>query len=368
MKLFEHGGDIRKLAEASGKSERDILDFSANINPFGPPDWLRTLINSQIGMLQHYPDPQCTELVKAIAERYQVARDEVIAGNGSTEILYLLTRVAGKSHALIPVPCYGDYLKAAAQAGMRVCTIPLADELPADLLTSDTVVFVGRPNNPTGGVRSAEMLRTLAAQHSSTLFVVDEAFGDFVDDFDSLTQRRPANLIVLLSLTKIFAIPGLRTGCAVGDPALMRRLLELQPPWSVNTLAQAVSVAALRDVEYVQRTRAYVTRQRENLFAGLSSLPGLTVYPGAANFLLARIDSSAMDAPSLAKSILAHGIAIRTCTTFQGLDARYFRVAVRTAEENTRLMEALCSVLEVPGRSASRQVSPAIVTSWTASQ
>ncbi len=346
MRKFEHGGNVRQLAQAAGIPEQKILDFSANINPLGPPEWLCPLINSQISALQHYPDPHCTALVESVAERYGVSRDEVIAGNGSTEILYLLTRAAKKSSALIPVPSYGDYAKAAAQAGMQIQTLPADQELPGDLLTAETLVFLGRPNNPTGTACAADQLRILAAAHPDTLFMVDEAFGDFVENFDSLTRSRPANVIVLLSLTKIFAVPGLRTGCAVGDRRLIQRLLELQPPWSVNTFAQAVSAAALQDREYVQRTRAYVTREREKLFTELSSLPGLTVYPGEANFLLARLDRADIDAPALAERMLARGIAIRVCTTFQGLDERYFRVAVRTREENAQLLTALRNVLD----------------------
>ncbi len=353
MKNFEHGGDVRRLAQTMGRPERELLDFSANINPLGPPEWLRPLISSHLSMLQHYPDPHCCALVEAAAERYGVDRAEVIAGNGSTELLYLLARVAQKSHALIPVPSYGDYAKAAMQVGMKIQTLPSGDTLPENSLTADTVVFLGQPNNPTGTLFPAETLRTLAANHPSTLFVVDEAFGDFVEGFDSLTRRRPANVIVLLSLTKIFAIPGLRTGCAVGNPDLIQRLLELQPPWSVNTLAQAVSSAALRDHEYVKRTREYVTRERARLFTGLGAVSGVTVHPGQANFLLVRLDRAGMDAPALAERMLAHGIAIRTCTSFQGMDARYFRVAVRTAEENERLLQALRTILD--GRS---QTSP----------
>ncbi len=197
--------------------------------------------------------------------------------------------------------------------------------------------------------------------------MVDEAFGDFVEDFDSLTVRRPANVVVLLSLTKIFAIPGLRTGCAVGDPLLIQRLLELQPPWSVNTLAQAVSTAALRDTEYVQQTRTYVTQQREKLFAALNSLPGITVYPGHANFLLARLSRTGMNASALAERMLARGIAIRTCTSFQGLDENHFRVAVRTEEDNQRLLTALRDVLDAPRPSPSRKAAATIMFQGTSS-
>jgi cobyric acid synthase CobQ/L-threonine-O-3-phosphate decarboxylase len=367
MKNFEHGGDTRWLAEVAGKPERELLDFSANINPLGPPDWLRPLISSQISMLQHYPDPHCTALVDAMTERYGVTREEVIAGNGSTEILYLLARAAQKSHALIPVPCYGDYTKAAEQAEMRIQTVPAGEELPCEMLTPETAVFVGRPNNPTGVVCPADRLRALAADYPFTLFVVDEAFGDFVEDFDSLTHTRPANAIVLLSLTKIFAIPGLRTGCAVGNPELIQRLLELQPPWSVNTLAQAVSTAALRDHEYVRRTREYVTREREKLFTELGPLPGVTVYPGQANFLLARLDRAGMDAEALAERLLSRGIAIRTCASFQGLDARYFRVAVRTAEENERLVRTLRAALGTSRPSPSKKIAKTIMFQGTSS-
>ncbi len=367
MKNFEHGGNVRRLAQIAGRSEDDVLDFSANINPLGPPEWLRPLISSQVSALQHYPDPHCTALIEAAAQRYGVSREEVIAGNGSTEILYLLARVLERKQAVIPVPCYGDYLKAAVQAGMSVRTPAENTPLPGEWLTSDTVVFIGRPNNPTGTVCSAEMLRELAAAHPDTIFVVDEAFGDFVEGFDSLTSRRPANVVVLLSLTKIFAIPGLRTGCAIGDPSLIQRLLELQPPWSVNTFAQAVSTAALRDQEYVARTRLYVTRQRARLLSELSSLPGVTVFPGEANFLLARLDRRGMDAASLADRMIAHGIAIRTCTSFQGLDERYFRVAVRTKAENARLLAALRDVLGVARPSAAKRPAATIMFQGTSS-
>jgi len=270
----------------------------------------------------------------------------VIAGNGSAEILALLPRVLNKPRAVIPVPAYVDYARSAALGGMSVESLPMSEATGFTLdftafekrLRGEEAVFIGRPNNPTGLVCEAAALRELAARHPETLFVVDEAFGDFVEGFESLTRERPANVVVLLSLTKAFAIPGLRLGCAVADVALAARIRELLPPWSVNTLAQAVGVAALQDSDYLDRTRLLVREEREALAAQLGALPGLHVYPGEANFLLVRTET---DAPELAARLLREGIAIRLCTNFEGLDARFFRVAVRTAGENARLCNAL---------------------------
>jgi histidinol-phosphate/aromatic aminotransferase/cobyric acid decarboxylase-like protein len=289
-------------------------------------------------------------LVAAASRRYGAAADEILSGNGSTELLYLLAQVAGTKRAVIPVPCYTDYARAARLAGMELIPVPLAEKdgfqfepmRLTPLLNEAAAVFIGRPNNPTGQVCPAQSIRTLAQAHPECLFIVDEAFGDFVEHFESLTINRPPNVAVLLSLTKIFAIPGLRLGCAVADAALAERVRERQPPWSVNTLAQAVGVAALGDADYVARSRAMVCRQREALLAELRRIQGLVVYPGAANFLLVRLDASGPDARILAQRLLSEdGIAIRVCANFEGLNARFFRVAVRTADENARLIAAL---------------------------
>lgn len=372
MTTQPHGGNLRQLAQASGTAERDLLDFSANLNPLGPPEWLRAVISSHIGALVHYPDPDCTALVEAAVRRYGVANDEVIAGNGSAEILSVLPRVLGKPRAVIPVPAYVDYARSAALGGMCVESLPLREDEGFQLdfraleaaLRGDEAVFIGRPNNPTGHVCDASALRKLAARHPATVFVVDEAFGDFVEGFDSLTRERRANVIVLLSLTKAFAIPGLRLGCAVADAAIAKRVRELLPPWSVNTLAQAVGVVALADAEYLSRSRSFVREQREALFAELGALPGLHVYPGEADFLLVR---SAMDSVLLAEQLLTKGIAIRVCANFEGLDARFFRVAVRTTQENARLCEALRGVLGFPAVVAPKRGAATIMFQGTSS-
>ncbi|MCL2669512.1 MAG: aminotransferase class I/II-fold pyridoxal phosphate-dependent enzyme, partial [Syntrophaceae bacterium] len=236
-----HGGNTKSLAAAAGIPEGELLDFSANINPLGPPEWFRPLISSQVERLAHYPDPGCTALVEGFAERYGVPADEILIGNGETELLYLLPLVLGKPRALIPSPAYADYGRAAAQAGLAVETLPLTEsrgfaldlEAVAAALKGDEVLFLGQPNNPTGGLVAAGALRELARRYPATSIVVDEAFLEFTEAESLLAPERPPNIAVLRSLTKFYAIPGLRLGAVIADRRLTERLRSLIPPWSV---------------------------------------------------------------------------------------------------------------------------------------
>jgi len=374
--MERHGGNLRKLALAAGKPVGEILDFSANINPLGPPEGFRSLISARTGDLVHYPDPDCTDLVRAFAERYGVAENEILMGNGSMELLYLLPQLLGKRRALIPVPAYADYERAAELAGLAVERLPLREEegfapdlaVIAAALQGDEVVLIGRPNNPTGHWIPAAALRDLAACHPQTVFVIDEAFADFVPEAETLiASGRPENIIILKSLTKFYAMPGLRLGGVVAAPERIRRLRDRTPPWSVNTLAQAVGAAGLRDTAYAEETLRFVRDRREELFAALRTLPGLIIYPGTANFLLLRSDRGNLDAPEIAQRLLADGIAIRVCENFAGLDRRFFRIAVRTETENNRLLGALRKVLGIANKKPGRRRTPAIMFQGTGS-
>ncbi len=368
-----HGGNVESLARQSGKAVEEILDFSANINPLGPPQWLPVLIRSLIDSLVHYPDPHCTSLIQAAAETLGIPEEEIVAGNGSSELLYVLPRLLKGSlkakRALIPVPAYGDYAVAAHQAGLRVVTMPLReqDDFVLDLaglearMKDDDAIFMGQPSNPTGYLCDPGELRALAARHPGTTFVIDEAFADFIDGLDCLTFRRLPNMLILRSLTKFYAIPGLRLGYAVAEREIAGALRELIPTWSVNTLAQAIGEKALRDKKYAEHTRNTVRSLREGLSDGLSKISGVTVYPGRANYLLLRIHRQSdgprnrragrdnPDAREIARLLLAEGIAVRVCDTMDGLDGRFFRVAVRTEQENARLLSALENTLHRTG-------------------
>ena len=307
MEQHRHGGNLQQLARASGKPPQEILDFSANINPLGPPEWLRSVISSHVSELVHYPDPDASLLIDAVAAHYGIPADEILVGNGSTEILYLLPRALPKARAVIPVPAYADYERAAELSGLSVEKVFLKEHQGFRLdvaqleskLNGDELVFLGQPNNPTGLPCDVEALRDLAGKHPNTIFIVDEAFADFVEDLDRLACNRPANVIVLCSLTKFYAIPGLRLGCAMADRDTAAKVRRAMPPWTVNTLAQAVGVAALQDADYATQTRTLLRNLRERLTAELLAIPGLTVYPGAANFSAGAPGSHRISTPRL---------------------------------------------------------------------
>lgn len=363
MKTPKHGGNIRCLARAAGLAESQILDFSANINPLGPPEWLRPVISARLSGVAQYPDPDCTALARAFGARWGLSPDEVLFGNGSTEILYLIPRAFDKKRAVVAVPAYADYASACELAGLPVEKCLLREEEGFALniaalegcLRKDDLVFIGRPNNPTGLCVEAQALRELGRRHPEALFVIDEAFADFVDGPDHMSRlvsERPANVICLGSLTKFYAIPGLRLGFAAARPGLISSLRALMPPWSVNSLAQAAGEAALCDRDYEEESRRYVSAHRAALKGRLEKITGMFVYPGQANFLLVRLDRGEPDAAALAGRLLQKGIAVRLCGNFDGLDNRFFRVAVRTEEENERLCMVLEKVLGRPARSS----------------
>lgn len=369
MPTAHHGGNIWRLARQLGCSAEDILDFSASINPFGPPAWMGGLLAGSLGALRHYPDPDCHELLQAAARRYDVPADELVADNGTAEIMHRLVPLLGLGRAVVPGPCYGDYERVCGLNGLVVERLALRPEddfaLDWDQVRSrlsrsaqPALVFLGRPNNPTGRGFCAETLRRTALDHPESRFIVDEAFADFAPDMDRLTVNRPANVVVLLSLTKFYALPGLRVGLAAMDADLARRYTKHCPDWSVNTPAQMAGTRCLDDDAFRRFTWERLMPEVERLRSALNRLPGLHVHPSQANFLLCRMNKSGLDAQALAEKLLEKRIAVRACDNFFGLDQSYFRVAVRLPEENDRLCEALREIL-CPAKSVRATSHPA---------
>ncbi len=385
---YAHGGNVWKLAERAGVRPEELIDFSASLNPLGPPPWLPEAVSDALAQVRHYPDPEASDLTLAACELYKVWPTQAVAGSGASELLPEICRLAarqGLSRAIIPVPAYVDQDRCCRQAGLAVETLPctaqkgFAPDLEglAARLETPALVLLTSPGNPTGVCIPARHVRDLARAFPKCLFVVDESFADFVPGIDDeaaggagrLVRQRPDNVIVLVSLTKFYAVPGLRLGLCFASPDNAQALRRRLPPWNVGTLAQKVGARCLRDLEYRQRSIRETAALRETLAAELREIPGLRVFPSQANFLLCRLDRVGMSAAPLFERLLSEGLAIRLCANFEGLDDSSFRIAVRPKEENARLVEALArfsGVAKAPAAIVRRKI-PALMVQGTCS-
>lgn len=349
----KHGGNLNWAAALAGCSPSLIVDFSASINPLGPPPSAIAAIQASLDQLVHYPDPNYPELTQALADAHQVSPDWVLPGNGSAELLTWACReLAILDSVHLITPAFGDYLRAlkAFEASVQSWPLaldePLADKLPvAPVSSASAGLLLNNPHNPTGRLWTADTIEPWLKQFA--LVVVDEAFMDFLwpDQQQSLIDRieRYPNLVILRSLTKFYSLPGLRLGYAIGHPDRLRRWQQWRDPWSVNVLAAAAAVAALGDTEFQQQTWAWLPEARSTLLAGLIAVPGLSPFPGAANYVLVRSDQSVVQ---IQRQLLQrHHVLIRDCMSFAELGDRFFRIAVRTPSENQQLLVGLTDVM-----------------------
>jgi threonine-phosphate decarboxylase len=354
---FDHGGNVFAVARQLGVQPEGILDFSASINPLGPPPGVREAVTAAFERLVHYPDSGCTELTAALASHHGVAPANVCVANGSTELIFLIPRLVAGGRALLIAPTFSEYTVALRQAGFGYDRLvlphdqgfPLSiDALREELAKGYGLLFLCNPGNPTGRLYGREEVAEILTlcRETGTLLVLDEAFMDFCEEGSAkdLVVASGAG-VVLRSMTKFYAMPGLRLGYALAAAPLAERLMALRPPWSVGTLAQVAGLAALADGGHSARTLDCVAAERTFLMKELAKLPGVWVYPGAANYLLVRLDGE-MTAPLLQELLLSGRVLIRDCANFAGLDERFFRVAVRGRAENARLLAALGDILE----------------------
>lgn len=374
----EHGGNIDKLAKQAACGEKDILDFSSSINPLGPPGFLRSTVSRALANIVHYPDPQAERLVATVAKTFGIKASSITAANGSEQIIYAIPPAFKLQKALIAVPAYNDYTKSCKLAGLEVSYAYMAEadnftlnlnKLNA-LIEKAMLVFIGHPGNPAGTSVAKEQLYKLATIQPEAMFIIDEAFADFCAKDFSLLPKIPDNVIVLRSLTKFFAIPGLRIGLAFASESNTARLKRQIPPWSVNSIAQAVGQKIMTNSrEYIAETMALINSLKKSLTEQLEAL-GLKVFPGMANYLLVKLphdNKSIYD-----RLLLDYHIAVRDCGNFTGLNSQFFRVAVKNKAENDYLVTALQQILSKAKRNKSfyfkrKMVAPSLMIQGTCS-
>lgn len=333
-------GELERL----GLSPNQIIDFSTNTNPYGPSP--RVWEALQATPIDRYPDRQALALRRALSERLDWPVDGLLAGNGSAELLWLiaLAYLEPGQRVLVVGPTFGEYARAAALAGAAVAEVrarradgfrPDVRAVTAELAACDyRLAFVCNPNNPTGQTLDLAVLTGWAQAFPRTLFVIDEAYLTFSDTAHAVFPPGAPNLLALRSMTKDYALTGLRLGYAVAYPEVIAALRRVQPPWSVNAMAQAAGVAALSDTDHLHATIARLQAAKAALVTGLQQR-GYEPLPSATQYFLMHVS----DAARFRAALLPSGVQVRDCASF-GLP-EYVRIAARRPEENARLLEIL---------------------------
>ncbi|MDJ1175309.1 threonine-phosphate decarboxylase CobD [Roseofilum capinflatum] len=341
-----HGGNVVWAASVAGCSPDRLLDFSASINPLGPPQSAIAAITTHLNRITLYPDPRYSELRKHLGRFHQLPPEMILPGNGAAELLTWIARQLRECQRVyVLTPAFRDYARALQAFGVPIQPYPLdwsklASSLPLSP-NPGSGVLLNNPHNPTGKLWRREEILPLLDRFEWV--VIDEAFMDFLDPSEDqslipLIQEYP-HLVIVRSLTKFYSLPGLRLGYAIADPAWIAQWEHWRDPWPVNILAEVAGIAAIGDRDFQRQTWDWLPPTREDLLEGLRSLPGFNPYPGAANFLLVNVDRSVTE---LQEWLLKeHQILIRDCTSFPELGDRYFRIAVRSQAENQRLLSAL---------------------------
>lgn len=320
-----HGGNVFAAARRNGWDWRHVADFSASINPLGPSPAVRPAVIAALDRIVHYPETDACGLRHTIASHWQTDPASLMLGNGATDLLHFFARMLAPSQVSLAAPVFSEFHRAFPKAAI----VPFdAREWPTEGL-----LIVTRPANPTGRMPALEDY--LAATANPVL--IDESFIDFTGQ-PSLIGTPPGsrgNVFVLRSLTKFHAIPGLRAGVLAGPPAVLQGWLRHREPWQVNVLAEAAVEASLNDQDHAARTIEFVASEREWLAAQLAAIPGLSPQSSFANFLLVGMERAL---PPLEP----YKILVRDCSGWPGVPFEHaMRIAVRTRDENLRLIAAL---------------------------
>jgi threonine-phosphate decarboxylase len=351
LERYGHGGDIQSAEEAYGKPRQPFIDFSSNMNPWGPPAVVKSIMQDCWQEIVKYPDPAVRGLRRKLADTYNIPIESILVGNGAAELIDLAVRVLQPGVTGLVRPSFSEYEEAVRKLKGRIYDIPLHEELGFELQYKDLalalknadLLFVGHPNNPTGRLIPKPLLDDIISQKKP--LIIDEAFIDFIHEEEKYSFIRQAaiskDLYVIRSMTKFYAIPGIRLGFIVAHPEMIQRLKSLQVQWSVNYLAQTIGTAVLDDQTYARKTRKWLMEERAWLTAQLKLL-NFKVYPSDTNFLLFAFPiQEGLNVKVIQQRLGRRGLLIRDASLFQGLDESFCRVAVRLRADNEHLISEL---------------------------
>lgn len=333
-----HGGDIYH--------HKNVIDFSANINPYGPLSSVVEAVKASAEKICNYPDIDCTMLRDKLAIREQIPPEWLIFGNGAAELIYAVVLAIKPKRALIQAPAFAEYEQAlrTVNCDIMIYETKWADSfyIGEDILEQITeeldILFLCNPNNPTGTLTEPSLLRKMLekCKRTHTYLVLDECFMDFILDREiySMKQELKANeyLFLLKAFTKLYAMPGIRLGYGMSrNRVLLQHIRQVVQPWNVSVLAQAAGIAALEEEEYVNVSVKKIAEEKKYMMDAMRKI-GFHLYESSANYIF-------FEAPENLKEIcLEHGMLIRDCSNYRGLGKGYYRIAVKKREENEKLL------------------------------
>ncbi|MCW4024336.1 MAG: aminotransferase class I/II-fold pyridoxal phosphate-dependent enzyme [Candidatus Bathyarchaeota archaeon] len=359
-RFVSHGGDVWGFSRKYNLPIENVLDFSGPINYLGPAPKAVEAVKEYAKLIRFYPDPNPVELKTEIAKYvgHGVEPENVILGNGSIELIYMITEIlSAPFKALIPVPSFTEYEKAALRVNGETTFLQLPenfvlenDKIKAAITDDTKILCICNPHSPSGALYSREDLLDLVdyCQKKDVIFSVDENYIEFAKkgEYETLAGmvKEYENLFVIRSVTKFYGMPGIRLGYGIASENLIEKLEVVRQPWSINSLAGYASLAAFSDKEFIQNTKETIEKEREDFAKNLSQIEGLQVFPSVTDFLLVKILNRKLTSTMLKEQMAKQGMLIRDCCTFVGLDDSYVRVTVRSAEDNQKLTEAFKKV------------------------
>lgn len=352
-----HGSDLEKIEEIYGIKKEEIVSFSANVNPLGVSPLLRSALSEKIDAITTYPDREYTSLRKCIAAYCGTEYENVIVGNGSTELISLFIQIEHPKKALVIGPTYSEYEREIALGGGTTLYYPLkesdnfklnVEDFLTHLNESIDLLVICNPNNPTSSsIRRGEMRHILDACKQHDIYVmVDETYVEFADDMEEISAvpltNYYNNIVILRGTSKFFAAPGLRLGYAVtGNQDLIEAINTRKNPWTINSLAVVAGETMFRDREYIEQTKRLISSERARIFDLLKKNPDFKVYEPSGNFMLVRILKENVTSQDLFDRAIREKMMIRDCSTFPFLDNKYVRFCIMKREDNDRLLDCL---------------------------
>ena len=349
-----HGGNIYKF-QREGK--RDILDYSSNINPLGVPESLKEAIKNNFDVLEKYPDINYVELRESIGKYNGVSRENIIVGNGATEVLFLYMKALAPKRALIVSPTFAEYERALKNIDSEIDYFSLDEireenknyfDLDIERLKKESINFdlvvLCNPNNPTGNFLELEKIKDLNEflEKNGTKLFIDECFIEFIAKWENKTSKllRNKNIFILRALTKYFALPGIRLGYGISfDKDLIDKINSIREPWTVNAFADLAGKVILDDKEYMKKTDRWIIEERKNFVEKLKEIKEVEVFETYSNFILLKLKT--LTSEEFVKKMLDRGILVRDAKNFKFLNEKYVRIAIKDVEKNRKFINKI---------------------------